>query len=50
MSTLDRCTEQHKDDAVAELASELAEFSHDGLVQLMEDLTEGEVIRGSWAG
>lgn len=50
MSTLDRCTEQHLEDAVAELRSELAEFSHDGLVQLREDLTDGEVIRGSWAG
>ncbi|MBW3554684.1 MAG: hypothetical protein KY466_14310 [Gemmatimonadetes bacterium] len=50
MSTLDRCTEQHRDDAVAELRSELAEFSHDGLVQLMEDLDAGQVVRGSWAG
>ena len=50
MSTLDRCTEQHRDDAVAELRSELAEFNHDGLVQLMEDLDEGQVVRGSWAG
>ena len=50
MSALDRCTEQHLDDAVAELRSELTEFSHDGLVQLLEDLTQGEVIRGSWGG
>lgn len=50
MSTLDRCTEHHHQDAVAELRSELAEFSHDGLVQLLEDLTGGDVIRGSWAG
>ena len=50
MSTLDRCTEQYRDDAVAELRSELAEFNHDGLVQLMEDLDEGQVVRGSWAG
>ena len=50
MSTLDRCTEQNHDDAVAELRSELAEFSHDGLVQLLEDLDDGGVIRGSWGG
>ena len=50
MSTLDRCTEQHRDDAVAELRSELAEFNHDGLVQLLEDLDGGQVVRGSWAG
>ncbi|HUG42376.1 MAG TPA: hypothetical protein VMM12_18065 [Longimicrobiales bacterium] len=50
MSTLDRCTEQHHQDAVSELRSELAEFSHDGLVQLVEDLTDGDVVRGSWGG
>lgn len=50
MSTLDRCTEQNHEDAVAELRWELAEFSHDGLVQLLEDLNDGDVMRGSWAG
>lgn len=50
MSTLDRCAEQNREEAVAELRSELAEFSHDGLVQLLEDLEDGDVVRGSWAG
>ena len=50
MSTVGDCTEQHREDAVAELRSELAEFSHDGLVQLLEDLEDGDVVRGSWAG
>lgn len=48
--TLDHCTEQHRTDALAELRSELGEFSHDGLVQLAEDLDRGGVVRGSWAG
>ncbi|HUE77658.1 MAG TPA: hypothetical protein VMM83_06930, partial [Longimicrobiales bacterium] len=49
-TTLSYCTEQHRADAVDELRSELAEFSHDGLVQLLEDLVAGDVVRGSWAG
>jgi len=36
--------------ALAELRAELAEFSHDGLVQLREDLEQGLVVRGSWNG
>ena len=48
--TLDRCTEQHRKDAVAELVAELAEFSYDGLVELRQDLERGKVLRGSWAG
>ena len=42
-STLERCTEQHRKDAVAELVAELAEFSYDGLVELQRDLERGEV-------
>lgn len=45
-----RCPEARKEDAVAELRAELSEFSHDGLVQLREDLAGGEVVRGSWGG
>ena len=48
--TLDRCTEQHRKDAVAELEAELAEFSYDGLIELRQDLERGKVLRGSWAG
>ena len=48
--TLDRCTEQHRKDAVAELVAELAEFSYDGLIELRQDLERGTVLRGSWAG
>ena len=44
------CSETHRVEAVAELRAELAEFSHDGLVQLIEDLTHGAVVRGSWTG
>ena len=44
------CPETRKDEAVAELRAELREFSHDGLVQLREDLGGGGVVRGSWAG
>ena len=33
-----------------ELRSELADFSHDGLVQLVEDLAHSQVVRGSWGG
>jgi hypothetical protein len=46
----DRCSEMHREDALSELRAELAEFSHDGLVQLTEDLTSGAVVRGSWTG
>lgn len=36
--------------ALAELQAELRVFSHDGLVQLLEDLRRHAVPRGSWAG
>jgi hypothetical protein len=37
-------------EALAELRLELAEFSHDGLIQLSEDLAQHAVLRGSWSG
>ncbi len=37
-------------DAEAELAAELREFAHDGLVQLSLDLERGAVKRGTWDG
>lgn len=40
----------HRVQALTELALELAGFHHDALVQLMEDLASGRVVRGSWAG
>ena len=46
----DRCSEAYREEAVSELQAELADFSHDGLVQLLEDLTAGAVVRGSWTG
>jgi hypothetical protein len=46
----DRCSEPHRQEALAELRAELADFSHDGLVQLIEDLSSGAVVRGSWTG
>jgi hypothetical protein len=46
----DRCSEGHREDALTELRAELAEFCHDGLVQLREDLARADVLRGSWAG
>lgn len=46
----DRCSEAHRDEAHSELRAELADFSHDGLVQLIEDLSGGAVVRGSWTG
>lgn len=48
--TLHRYTEAHRDEAFSELAAELREFSHDGLVDLRDDLLRGAVVRGSWAG
>jgi hypothetical protein len=44
------CSETHRVEAISELRSELAEFNHDGLVQLVEDLTHGLVARGTWTG
>lgn len=46
----DRCPESCRDEALSELRAELADFSHDGLIQLAEDLTAGSVVRGSWTG
>jgi len=48
--TFHRYSEAHRQDALGELEAELQEFSHDGLVALREDLTQGAVARGSWAG
>ena len=36
--------------ALSELRAELGEFSHDGLIQLREDLKRHIVARGSWSG
>ena len=44
------CSETHRTEAIAELSAELTVFSHDGLVQLIEDLECGIVARGSWTG
>ncbi len=49
-SPFNRCSETHRVEAVAELRAELTEFSHDGLIQLIEDLASGSVARGSWTG
>ncbi len=48
--TFQRYSEAHRKDAVRELEAELREFSHDGLVELREDLLRGAVVRGSWSG
>ena len=49
-NTIERYSENHREEALAELRAELAEFSHDGLIQLREDLMRHAVVRGSWAG
>lgn len=49
-NTIERYSERHRDEALADLRAELLEFSHDGLVQLREDLVRSAVVRGSWAG
>lgn len=36
--------------ALKELRAELEQFSHDGLVQLRDDLRDRGVSRGSWSG
>jgi hypothetical protein len=46
----DPLPESNRDRAVAELEAELADFSHDGLVELGVHLADGRVLRGSWAG
>jgi hypothetical protein len=38
------------DAALNELSAELEQFSHDGLVQLRDDLRHHTVARGSWSG
>ncbi len=49
-NTIERYSENHREEALAELRAELSEFSHDGLIQLREDLARRAVVRGSWAG
>ena len=50
LSPFKRCSEAHRQEADTELRAELSDFSHDGLVQLIEDLQRGGVVRGSWTG
>jgi hypothetical protein len=47
---MERFSESQRAEALAELRLELAEFSHDGLIQLGEDLEHHAVLRGSWSG
>ena len=47
---MERFSESQRADALAELRLELAEFNHDGLIQLGEDLQHHAVLRGSWSG
>src|SRR5262245_2664060 len=49
-NALERYSETHRVEALNELRWELSEFSPDGLIQLLEDLTHNNVARGSWAG
>jgi hypothetical protein len=49
-NSLERYSESHREEALFELRLELAEFNHDGLIQLAEDLTRSAVARGSWGG
>jgi hypothetical protein len=49
-NSLERYSESHREEALLELRLELAEFSHDGLTQLAEDLMRNAVARGSWGG
>jgi hypothetical protein len=49
-SPITHCSEEHRVVAMRELRAELAEFNHDGLVQLIEDLAHGMVARGTWTG
>lgn len=44
------CSETYRIEAINELRAELGEFNHDGLIQLIEDLTSGAVARGTWTG
>lgn len=47
---LECCSEAYRNEALSELRAELAEFGHDGLIELIEDLEAGVVLRGSWTG
>ena len=47
---MDRSTQEYKRKALAELRAELDGFTYDGLVLLRQDLEEGRVLRGMWAG
>jgi hypothetical protein len=49
-SRIERFSDSQRAEALAELRLELAEFNHDGLVQLGEDLDRHAVLRGSWSG
>ena len=49
-NSLERYSESHREEALSELRSELADFSYDGVVQLVEDLAKSSVVRGSWGG
>lgn len=49
-NSIERYSERHREEALAELQAELSEFSYDGLIQLKEDLARRAVVRGSWAG
>ena len=46
----ERLSDNQRAEALAELRLELAEFNHDGLIQLAEDLAQHTVLRGSWSG
>jgi len=50
MSASANLSTEHRAEALAELRAELAEFSHDGLLALREDLARHAVLRGSWSG
>src|SRR5688572_27690749 len=49
-NSLERYSESHREEALNELRWELADFSYDGVVQLVEDLAHSAVVRGSWGG
>jgi hypothetical protein len=43
-------SELERIDALDELRAELRHFSHDGLVQLADDMAHDKVLRGTWSG
>ena len=47
---IERFSEGQRAEALGELRLELADISHDGLIQLREDLAQHAVMRGSWSG